>query len=120
LGHIKLVKRLRSRRADHVRLAPGSPRAFTGRVKESLHGWLPHPKGDYGIDAKIQHRKISAAARRRMAAGQRKRWAATKGQPTTPAETAPHPKGKLSAAGRAAIVAAMKKRWAEKKAAAKR
>jgi hypothetical protein len=69
---------------------------------------------------KLRYRKISSAARRRMAAGQRKRWAAAKGQVTTPAENAPQPKGKLSAAGRAAIVAAMKKRWAEKKAASKK
>jgi hypothetical protein len=66
------------------------------------------------------HRKISTAARKRMAAAQRKRWAAVKGQTATPAKKTSKPKHKLSAAGRAAIVAAMKKRWADKKAAAKK
>jgi hypothetical protein len=60
-------------------------------------------------------RGMSAAGRKAIAEAQRKRWAAAKGQSTTP-ETAKKPKRKLSAAGRAAIVAALKKRWAEKKA----
>jgi hypothetical protein len=59
--------------------------------------------------------KMSAAARKRMAEGQRKRWAAKNGAETA-SETAAKPKRKLSAAGRAAIVAALKKRWAAKKA----
>jgi hypothetical protein len=65
-------------------------------------------------------RKISAAARRRMALGQKARWATLRGEseplvPTTPEP--PKPKRKLSKAGRANIVAALKKRWAAKKAA---
>jgi hypothetical protein len=65
-------------------------------------------------------RKISAAARRRMALGQKARWAKLRGEseplvPTTPEP--PEPKRKLSKAGRANIVAALKKRWAAKKAA---
>jgi hypothetical protein len=66
-------------------------------------------------------RIISAAARRRMALGQKRRWAAIKGtsEPLPQATPEPpKPKRKLSAAGRAAIVAALKKRWAAKKAAA--
>jgi hypothetical protein len=65
-------------------------------------------------------RKISAAARKKMAEGQKKRWAAAKGEgaPETPA--GPKPKRKLTAAGRAAIVAATKKRWAAHRAAAKK
>jgi hypothetical protein len=65
-------------------------------------------------DAAPPKRKISAAARRRMALGQRKRWAASKIKSAT---VAAKPKRKLSAAGRANIVAALKKRWAAKKAA---
>jgi hypothetical protein len=60
-------------------------------------------------------RKISAAARHRMAMGQKARWAKIKGESKPPAPTtpeAPKAKRKLSAAGRAAIVAATKKRWA--------
>jgi hypothetical protein len=65
-------------------------------------------------------RKMSAAGRRAIAEGQRKRWAAAKdgASPKTPA--APKPKRRLSAAGRAAIVAATKKRWALARAAAKK
>jgi len=60
-------------------------------------------------------RRVSAAARARMAEGQRKRWAATK---TSKPVAAEKPKRRLSAAGRAAIVAATKKRWALKRAEA--
>src|SRR5262245_45040632 len=64
-------------------------------------------------------RQISAAAQRRMAAGQRRRWAVAKAE-SAPAPAASKGKRRLSAAGRAAIVAALKKRWAAKKAAGKR
>jgi hypothetical protein len=72
-------------------------------------------------EAPTGKRRISAAARRRMALGQKARWAKLKGEVELPASTAPEaakPKRKLSAAGRAAIVAALKKRWAAKKVAA--
>ena len=67
-----------------------------------------------------RRRRISAAARKKMAAGQRKRWAAVKGEAAPKAPVASHPRRKLSAAGRAAIVAATKKRWAAYRAAAKK
>ena len=55
-------------------------------------------------------RVVSPATRRRMAAGQRRRWAALK------AVAQPGPKKrKLSAEGRKRIIAATKKRWAEYK-----
>jgi hypothetical protein len=63
-------------------------------------------------------RKMSAAGRKAIAAAQRQRWVALRGDGV--AEKAPKKaKRKLSAAGRAAIVAALKKRWAAKKAAKK-
>jgi hypothetical protein len=67
-----------------------------------------------------QRRKVSAAARKRMAQGQRRRWAAARGasEPATP--QMPKLKRRLSAAGRAAIVAALRKRWALKRAVAAR
>jgi hypothetical protein len=58
-------------------------------------------------------RPLSASARRRIAAAQRKRWAALKSAKATP----PKPKRKLSAAGRRAIIEATKKRWAAIRAA---
>ena len=69
-------------------------------------------------DAAPLKRKVSAAARRRMALGQQKRWAAIKGTTESSSAATPKaskPKRKLSAAGRANIVAALKKRWAAKK-----
>jgi hypothetical protein len=63
---------------------------------------------------------MSAAARKAMAEGQRRRWAAAKNESSPKAVATPKPKRKLSAAGKAAIVAALKKRWAAKKAAAKK
>jgi hypothetical protein len=62
-------------------------------------------------------RVLSPSARRRMAAGQRKRWAAV----NAAKQSAPK-KRKMSAAGRKRIAEATRKRWAEfraKKAAAK-
>jgi hypothetical protein len=53
-------------------------------------------------------RALSAAARARMSAGQKKRWAAQK-QPQVQPEK---PKRKLSAAGRRAIQEATRRRWA--------
>lgn len=68
-------------------------------------------------EAASSKRKISAAARRRMALGQRKRWAAIKSTAESSSQAAQEPakpKRKLSAAGKAAIVDALKKRWATK------
>ena len=66
-------------------------------------------------EATTAKRKISAAARRRMALGQKARWAKLKGESVSPAPIAtpepPKAKRKLSKAGRAAIVAATKARW---------
>jgi len=53
-------------------------------------------------------RTLSAAARARISAAQKKRWAARK-QPQVQTEK---PKRKLSAAGRRAIQEATRKRWA--------
>lgn len=70
--------------------------------------------------APAHKRTVSAAARRRMAAGQQARWARIRGEsgskPAAPAKPKQH---RLSAEGRANIVAALKKRWAAKKASAK-
>jgi len=69
-------------------------------------------------------RVVSAAARRRMAEGQKRRWAAVKGAakeagkaPAAPAK-AVRPKRRLSAAGRKRIIEATKKRWAAVRAKA--
>jgi hypothetical protein len=64
-------------------------------------------------------RKISAAARKKMAEGQRKRWAAAKGEAAPEVAAPAKPKRKMSAAGKAAIAAGTKKRWAAYRAAKK-
>ena len=72
-------------------------------------------------EAPTRKRKVSAAARRRMAEGQKKRWAAIKADSKKPeSATTPEPskpKRKISAAGRRAISEASKRRWALKRAA---
>jgi len=68
-----------------------------------------------------KRRKMSVAARKRIAAAQRKRWAESKKHSEAARSAAKpeaaKPKRKLSAAGRRAIIAATKKRWAAVKAA---
>jgi hypothetical protein len=66
-------------------------------------------------------RVLSASARRKIAAAQRKRWAVLKQTKATTSKAAAPKKRKLSAAGRKAIIAALRKRWAAtRKAAAKK
>jgi hypothetical protein len=63
-------------------------------------------------EAPLERRKFSAAAKARMRAAQRARWAKIKGT-TASATPEQKPKRKMSAAGRAAISAAAKARWAK-------
>ena len=73
-------------------------------------------------EASTRKRKVSAAARRRMAEGQKKRWAAIKAESKKPESAArpepAKPKRKMSAAGRRAISEASKRRWALNRAEA--
>jgi hypothetical protein len=62
-------------------------------------------------------RKLSPEALERMREGQKRRWAAARGESPAPAKTS-KPKRRISAAGRKAIAEAQRKRWAAKKAAA--
>ena len=55
---------------------------------------------------------MSASGRERVAAAQRKRWAAVRKQGKSAAKPSAPKKRKLSAAGRKAIIAATRKRWA--------
>jgi hypothetical protein len=67
-----------------------------------------------------KRRKMSAAARERIAEAQRKRWAAVKKQTVASPQAAKtqKPKRRLSAEGRRRIIEATKKRWAKVRAAA--
>ena len=65
-------------------------------------------------------RTMSAAARRRIGAAQRKRWAAVKGATGTPAKKAARKaKRHMSAEGRERIAEATRKRWEAYRAAKK-
>ena len=65
---------------------------------------------------------MSAAARKRMSEGQRKRWSSSKGVPESPSiPVTPEPakpKRRISDEGIKRIIAATKKRWAAIRAAA--
>lgn len=65
-------------------------------------------------EAPVKKRTMSAAGRRRIAAAQRKRWAAQKGstKEATGKKQTPAKKRRMSAAGRQAIADATRKRWA--------
>jgi hypothetical protein len=60
-------------------------------------------------------RKMSAAGRRKIAAGQKARWAKVKGRKTA-AKSVKKARRKMSAAARAKIAAAAKVRWKKAKA----
>ena len=84
-----------------------------GKIAE-LRAMLPGGSPEAAAAPKVPTRKreVSAAARRRMAIAQKKRWAAIKGvadaEPPAPKE-APKPKRRISKEGLARIVAATKK-----------
>jgi hypothetical protein len=67
-----------------------------------------------------KRKKVSAAARRKMALAQKARWAKIRGEagPTAPAvtPTAAKAKRRISKEGMARIIAATKKRWAKARA----
>jgi hypothetical protein len=68
-----------------------------------------------GAQTQATRRPMSTAARARIAAAQRKRWAAQKKQQgqTAPAKRSPRRKRKISAAARKRMAEATRKRWAE-------
>ena len=70
--------------------------------------------GTPSVTAVVKKRGMSASARAKIAAAQKKRWAKLKGKKT--AKPVAKKKHKMSAAGRAAIAAAQKARWAKIKA----
>jgi len=86
-------------------------------LRRMLDGSQPQPTA--GGPSVRKRRVLSVAARARIAAAQRKRWAEAKqnaAQPEPPARK----RGKLSAAGRKAISEASKARWARARAEAEK
>jgi hypothetical protein len=74
--------------------------------------------GGAGAQTKGTRRTMSASARARIAAAQRKRWAAQKKQQgqTAPAKQSSRKKPRISAAARKRMGEATRKRWAEYRA----
>ena len=89
-----------------------------GKIAE-LRAMLPGGSPEIAAtpEAPNKKRKVSAAARRRMAIAQKARWASIKGESEPAPEKAPKAKRKISKEGLARIVAATKKRWAAVRAA---
>jgi len=79
----------------------------------------PKPMDATSDAAPHRRRKMSAAGRKAIAQGQRKRWAKIRGEsePLAPAK-APPAKRRISEAGMKRIIAATKKRWRLQRAAA--
>jgi hypothetical protein len=94
--------------------------AKIAEIRRQIDGQTPQAPASAGPVEAPRKRVLSVAARRRMAAAQRKRWAESKKAKEAPA---PVKKRRLSEAGRKRIIEATKKRWAEvraKKAAAEK
>ena len=81
-----------------------------------LRGMLTGDVGESGLPQ--ERRKMSAAARKRIAAAQKARWAKFRGESKSPAAE-PKAKRKLSAALRAKLAANLRKARAAKAAKAK-
>jgi hypothetical protein len=93
----------------------------------ALEGQLSHLLGSAARSAVAKAPKkkftMSAAAKAKISAAAKLRWAKVKGaKPATKRKASPAPKkkGGMSAAGRAKISAAAKARWAKAKAAGKK
>ena len=91
-------------------------------LREMLNGGPAQPAAAPET-APRKGRKMSAAARRRIATAQRARWANIRGEskPAAPAATkATKPKRTISPEGLKRIIAATKKRWRLQRVGAKR
>jgi len=91
--------------------------AAIAEIKAELgqHDRPSQSASDTAQKAAPQKGGMTAAGKKRIAAAQRKRWAALKASQAQPKKA----KRRMSAEGRARIVAATKKRWAEFHKAAK-
>jgi len=87
--------------------------AKIAEIRRQIGGQATQGSASAGPVGTPRKRVLSAAARKRIAAAQRKRWAEFKKAKDAPA---PVKKRRLSAAGRKRIIEATKKRWAEVRA----
>ena len=104
-AHIEQVRILLGIRADGQPRRGRPPKAATVATAADVQQTGPTTK-----------RHFSAAARKRMAAAQRQRWAAKRAEAEAPVRHAPR-KRRMSAEGRKRIAEAARKRWAAVKKA---
>ena len=104
-----------------VKAIPPSQPPKRGRKKGSVNKAQAAPAVAPKAKPTEKKSKMSPEARAKIAAAQKARWAAQKGQTASPkqSKSAPKKKGGMTPEGRARLAAAMKARWAAKKAAAK-
>jgi len=84
--------------------------AEQARIERAIADIRTHLNNSSPADQHPNKRRLSAAARGRIAAAQRKRWAVQREGKA--ANQPPRQKRKLSTAGRKAIIDATKRRWA--------
>ena len=82
----------------------------------SLLGGTPEVAAVEATAAPRKRRTLSAAARARIAAAQKARWAKQRGEKPAKATVAVKPKRKMSAAARKRMAESAKARWAKAKA----
>ena len=98
-----------------LRMALIGYEAEIGRINAAIaeiRARLGKASGDGASQSRPKKHTMSASGRERVAAAQRKRWAAVRKQGKIAAKPAAPKKRKLSAAGRKAIIEATRKRWA--------
>jgi hypothetical protein len=103
---------------DGLRLQEQRIKDQIAQIRSMLEGKTPVENTN--VSSTHQRRKFSAAARRKMAAAQKARWARLKRESTGVEAAASKPakaKRKLSDAARKAIGEATRKRWAAKRGA---
>src|ERR1044071_407965 len=87
--------------------------ALQGELEQILRNGSPQPRPN----SRQNGRTMSAAARARIAAGARTRWAKIRG--LKPAQVSTQPRRKMSAAARARLAAIARARWKRARAAGK-
>ncbi len=101
----------------------GQVEAKMAEIRRTLGIRAPRTMSGDGSVAAAPKRTVSLAARRKIGAAQKKRWAESRKAKEAPADVTPK-KRKMSAAGRKRVAEATKKRWAafraQKAAAAKK
>lgn len=91
------------------------------QIRKQLIGGPGLAKDSAPMETGVRRRRtMSAAARKRISEGMKRRYAAIRSAIESPSQKKPAPTAGLSAAGRKKLSEAMKARWAAKKKAGKK